>query len=84
MKKVYKYIKKNCNLPIARLQYTYKNNKGVIIIFGGDICVDFKEDVKNIKKMVEISLKPGFMFFNNSREGIDFFSNQVFKFTCDK
>ena len=74
MKKIYEHIKSECELPRARLQYTYKDFDLVIQV-GGNICVDFREDEKNIKTMEELSTRPGFMFFNNSIEGQEFWKN---------
>lgn len=79
MKKIYLKIKQNCSLPVARLSYTYKDFEGVIHPFG-DICVDFKEDEKNIKTMESIKNKYGsfFMFFNHSDEGMKFWRENPF------
>jgi hypothetical protein len=76
MRKIYFKIKRNCELPVAMLNYTYKDFDGVIHPFN-NILVDFKEDEKNIEKMENIKLKYGqfFMFFNNSNEGIEFWKN---------
>ena len=64
MREIYFKIKQNCELPVAMLNYTYKDFDGVI-------------HEKNIEKMEAIKNKYGsfFMFFNNSDEGIDFWKN---------
>lgn len=76
MKEIYFKIKQNCELPVARLTYSYKDFDGVIHPFN-DICVDFKEDENNIKQMEAIKEKYAqfFMFFNNSDEGVEFWKN---------
>jgi tRNA A58 N-methylase Trm61 len=76
MREIYFKIKQNCELPVAMLNYTYKDFDGVIHPFD-NIFVDFKEDEKNIEKMESVKKKYGqfFMFFNNSDEGIEFWKN---------
>lgn len=80
MKEIYFKIKQNCELPVAILNYTYKDFDGVIHPFN-NIFVDFKEDEKNIKQMEAIKDKYAqfFMFFNNSDEGIEFWKNNPIK-----
>jgi hypothetical protein len=80
MKEIYFKIKQNCELPVAILNYTYKDFDGVIHPFN-KIFVDFKEDEKNIKQMEAIKDKYAqfFMFFNNSDEGIEFWKNNPIK-----
>jgi hypothetical protein len=80
MKEIYFKIKQNCELPVAVLNYTYKDFDGVIHPFN-NIFVDFKEDEKNIKQMEAIKDKYAqfFMFFNNSDEGIEFWKNNPIK-----
>jgi len=79
MKEVYYQIKNDRpkdSLSVAMLTYTYEDFDRVIQV-GRSICVDWSEDVENIKKMEDIASRPGFMFFNNSTEGIEFWKNQT-------
>jgi len=78
MKEVYFKIKQNCELPVGIVTYSYKDFDGTIHPFG-TICMDFKEDENNIKKMEEIKQKYSnfFMFFNNSDEGIEFWNKNL-------
>ena len=46
MREIYFKIKQNCELPVAMLNYTYKDFDGVIHPFS-NIFVDFKEDLRN-------------------------------------
>jgi len=79
MKEVYYQIKNDRpkdSLSVAMLTYTYKDFDRVIHPFN-NIFVDWSEDEENIKKMEDIASRPGFMFFNNSTEGIEFWKNQT-------
>jgi len=82
MRDIYFKIKQNCELSKAILTYSYKDFDGVIHPFES-ICVDFKEDDKNIENMEAIKHKYGsfFMFFNNSDEGIEFWKNNTITIT---
>ena len=82
MKEIYLKIKKSCDVPVARLSYTYKDFEGVIHPFN-DICVNLREDDKNINKMESIKEKYAhfFMFFNNSDEGIKFWKDNPITLT---
>jgi len=73
MKDVYYQIKSEYkgDMSVARLQYTYQDFDLVIQV-GSNICIDWTDDDKNIKTMQEISERAGYMFFNNSTEGIQF------------
>jgi hypothetical protein len=78
MKEVYYQIKNDRpedSLSIAQLQYTYQDFDRVIQI-GGSIFIDWSEDEKNIEKMEDIASRPGFMFFNNSTEGMEFWKDK--------
>ena len=81
MREIYFKIKQNCELPVAVLNYTYKDFDGVIQF--SKIFVDFREDEKNIEKMEATKNKYGsfFMFFNNSDEGIDYWKNNPITIT---
>ena len=79
MKETYEFIKNRCEYPVALLQYTYKDLDGIIQI-GKSLNVDFSEDEINIEKMKRITLIEGFMFFNNSKEGMKFFKDNPIKF----
>ena len=77
MKEVYYQIKNDIpegSLPIALLQYTYEDFNRVIQV-GGSIPIKWDEDEENIEKMEDIASRPGFMFFNNSTEGMEYWSN---------
>jgi len=77
MKEVYYQIKNDRpkdSLSIARLQYTYEDFNRVIQV-GGSIPIKWDEDEENIEKMEDIASRPGFMFFNNSTEGMEYWSN---------
>ena len=77
MKEVYYQIKNDRpedSLSIARLQYTYEDFNRVIQV-EGSIPIKWDEDKENIEKMEDIASRPGFMFFNNSTEGMEFWDN---------
>ena len=77
MKEVYYQIKNDIpedSLSIALLQYTYEDFNRVIQV-GGSITIKWDKDKENIEKMEDIASRPGFMFFNNSTEGMEFWSN---------
>jgi len=65
-----------CDLPMGRIGYTYKDKNDVIQI-GKDICLELRMDEitveKSVKIMEEIEKTDGFMFWNNSPEGEEFF-----------
>jgi hypothetical protein len=58
--------------------YTYKDKDGVIQI-GKDVCLELRTDEitveKSVKIMEEIEKTDGFMFWNNSPEGEEFFKS---------
>lgn len=66
-------------LPMGIVQYTYKDDNGVIQLFGKDVCLEFRTDEitveKSINIMKEIEKTDGFMFWNNSPEGEEFFKS---------
>jgi len=74
-KENYEYIKSKCKLPTVNLGYTVEEG-GVIKISKGSIVVSLRgdQDEKNIKTMSKIESIPGFMFWNNSKEGEMFFN----------
>jgi hypothetical protein len=65
-------------LPMGMVQYTYKDNNGVIQ-FGKAVFLEFRTDeitVENsVNKMKDIEKTDGFMFWNNSPEGEEFFKS---------
>lgn len=67
-----------CDLPMGRVGYTYKDKNGVIQI-GKDVCLELRTDEitveKSVKIMEEIEKIDGFMFWNNSPEGEEFFNS---------
>ena len=67
-----------CDLPVGRIGYTYKDGNGVIHI-GKDVCLELRTDEITVEKslniMKEIENTDGFMFWNNSPEGEEFFKS---------
>lgn len=83
IRKIYKQIKSECELPVALLTYTYKDFDGVLHP-GASIAIDFRDsDEINIEKMEGVKSKYGefFMFFNNSIEGREFWKNNPITIT---
>ena len=80
MEELYYKIKAECELPVAMIGYTYKDFDNVIQI-GSTIWVIFSEDEKNIEKMLELTTRPGFMFFNQSEEGLKWFKDNPITIT---
>lgn len=70
--KVYFYIKKNCSLPVARLNYTTQIGNKLNPF--NNITVNLSNDSYNAKLMENAYKEPGFLFFNNSEEGIKFWT----------
>lgn len=64
------------DLPVGRIGYTYKDGNGVIQI-GKDVCLELRADEITVEKSVnimkEIENTDGFMFWNRSPEGEEFF-----------
>ena len=75
MREIYIQIKADIQKgrPKARLQYTFEDFDRNIQI-GRSINIIWEEDDENIAKMEDIASRPGFMFFNNSKEGMEFWS----------
>ena len=67
-----------CDLPVGRVGFTYKDKDDVIQI-GKDVCLELRTDEitveKSVKIMEEIEKTDGFMFWNNSPEGEEFFKS---------
>jgi len=67
-----------CDLPMGRVGYTYKDENGVIQI-GKDICLELRTNEitveKSVKIMEDIEKTDGFLFWNNSPEGEEFFKS---------
>ncbi len=67
-----------CDLPRGRVGYTHKDGNGIIQI-GRDVCLELRTDdatvEKSVKIMGEVEKTDGFMFWNNSPEGEDFFNS---------
>ena len=67
-----------CDLPLGRVGYTYKDKDDVIQI-GKDVCLELRTDEitvqKSVKIMEEIEKSSGFIFWNNSPEGEEFFKS---------
>jgi hypothetical protein len=76
-------LKSECELPATLLTYTYKDFEGVLHPFAS-IHIDFRDsDEINIQKMEKVKSKYGefFMFFNNSKEGKEFWKKQSITIT---
>ena len=83
MNKLYQQMKSECELPVALLTYTYKDFDGVLHPFAS-IPINFRDsDEINIEKMEKVKSKYGefFMFFNNSKEGKEFWKNNPITIT---
>ena len=67
-----------CDLPMGLVGYTYKDKDGVIR-FGKNVCLELRTDEitveKSINIMKDIEKSDGFMFWNNSPEGEEFFNS---------
>ena len=67
-----------CGLPMGMVGYTYKDSNGVIQI-GKSVCLELRTDEITVEKSVnimkEIENTDGFMFWNNSSEGEEFFKS---------
>ena len=73
---VYFKIKEIATLPIARCYYTLKDNKGVIQLWGGCIDIIFNDGFDNNTTNMKLAeANEGFMFWNASDEGVDFYKN---------
>lgn len=66
------------DLPIGIVGYVYKDKNGVIQI-GKSICLNLRTDeetvAKSIKQMKDVEKSKGFMFWNISSEGEEFFKD---------
>jgi len=83
MNEFYQQMKSECELPVTLLTYTYKDFEGVLHSFAS-IHIDFRDsDEINIQKMEKVKSKYGefFMFFNNSKEGKEFWKKQSITIT---
>lgn len=83
MNELYQQIKSECDLPVALLTYTYKDFEGALHPFS-KIHIRFRDgDEINIQKMENVKSKYGefFMFFNNSKEGKEFWKNNSITIT---
>lgn len=75
-REIYFKILIQSDLPTGRAGYVYMDKDGVIQI-GSDICLELRTDEKmtkdSIYRMEQIEKTEGFMFWNNSPEGEEFF-----------
>ena len=66
-----------CDLPLGMIGYTYKDGNRVVQI-GKSVCLELRTDEITVEKSVnimkEIEKTDGFMFWNNSPEGEEFFN----------
>ena len=66
-----------CDLPMGMIGYTYKDGNRVVQI-GKSVCLELRTDEITVEKSVnimkEIEKTDGFMFWNNSPEGEEFFN----------
>lgn len=80
---LYQQMKSECELPVALLTYTYRDFDGVLHPYAS-IPINFRDsDEINIEKMEKVKSKYGefFMFFNNSKEGREFWKNNPITIT---
>jgi hypothetical protein len=67
-----------CDLPMGLVGYTHKDKNGVIQI-GRNVPLELRTDEltveKSVKIMEDIEKTDGFMFWNNSPEGEEFFKS---------
>ena len=80
---LYQQMKSECKLPVAQLTYTYRDFEGGLHPFD-KIHISFRDsDEINIQKMEKVKSKYGefFMFFNNSKEGREFWKNNPITIT---
>lgn len=70
---LYFKLKSEATLPVGRLYYTFRNTQGIIQLCGGSICVVWENDDENISKIKNTELVEGFLFWNNSDEGMEFY-----------
>lgn len=65
-------------LPVGRVGYVFRDKKNVIQL-GSDICLKFSTDKdiaeESINYMMNIEKSDGFMFWNASPEGEEFFKS---------
>jgi len=83
MNEFYQQMKSECKLPVAQLTYTYRDFEGGLYPFA-KIHINFRDsDEINIQKMEKVKSKYGefFMFFNNSKEGREFWKNNPITIT---
>jgi hypothetical protein len=83
MNELYQQMKSECELPVALLTYTYRDFDGMLHPFAS-IAINFRDsDEINIEKMEKVKSKYGefFMFFNNSKEGREFWKNNPITIT---
>lgn len=70
----YKVCADSGNFPVARLYFTTKDDSGTINRWAGSIDIRFIDGPKtNISKMKELEKTPGFLFWNSSIEGEEFY-----------
>jgi hypothetical protein len=76
-REVYNKVYANSKLPVALIGFTTKDKDGVIQL-GGVIPIDFRDFHEvNIKKMLTVEKRKGFMFWNNSDDGEKFFRSNA-------
>jgi len=67
-------------MPVGMVGYLKKDDQGTIQL-GQNICLELRVDEevskKNIEQMKKIENTPGFMFWNSSPEGEDFFKENL-------
>lgn len=63
-------------MPVGMVGYLKKDDKGTVQL-GQNVCLELRTNKevskKSIKQMKNIENTPGFMFWNSSPEGEDFF-----------
>lgn len=72
-REVYYYVYSQSELPVGLVGFTYKDKDGVIQL-GNCLPISFHDGHEfNIKKMLKIEKRRGFMFWNCSEDGKKFF-----------
>jgi len=62
-------------MPVAKLYFTTKNKEDIIQIWGGSLCINFRDDLnETFQKIESMETTEGFMFWNISPESEEFYS----------
>jgi len=62
-------------MPVGRLFFTIKNEEGIIQVWGGSLCICYRDDIdETLEKIENMEKTSGFMFWNISPEGEKFYT----------